>query len=140
MASQTGGFPIFAGKVLNVSWTLSEMFLVGPFNRPRKGEKRQIGNDPEEDRENPCKRTTRRKIGTDESNSGNPPFQNPSVPASLAFKCRFLFLFPEGSANCENLRFSAKICGFLRCPAPSKCRNFQEKGRICENLRFSAKI
>ena len=29
---------------------------------------------------------------------------------------------------CENLRFSAKIYGFLRFPAPSKCLNFQEKG------------
>ena len=28
---------------------------------------------------------------------------------------------------CENLWFSAKICGFLRFPAPSKCLNFQEK-------------
>ena len=43
-----------------------------------------------------------------------------------------------------NLRFTAKIfgflriCGFLRFPAPSKCLNFQEKGWICENLRFSA--
>ena len=26
-----------------------------------------------------------------------------------------------------NLWFSAKICGFLRFPAPSKCLNFQEK-------------
>ena len=41
---------------------------------------------------------------------------------------------------CENLRFSAKICSFLRFSAPSKCWNFQGKGRICENLRFSAKI
>ena len=41
---------------------------------------------------------------------------------------------------CENLRFSAKIRGFLRFPAPSKCLNFQAKGWICENLRFSAKI
>ena len=54
------------------------------------------------------------------------------------------------SPICGFLRFSAKIfgflrksavfCGFLRFPAPSKCLNFQEKGRICENLRFSAKI
>ena len=46
--------------------------------------------------------------------------------------------FPAGL--CENLRFSAKIRGFLRFPAPSTCLNFQEKGWICENLRFSAKI
>ena len=39
-----------------------------------------------------------------------------------------------------NLRFSAKICGFLRFNVPSKCLNFQKKGWICENLRFSAKI
>ena len=41
---------------------------------------------------------------------------------------------------CSFLRFSTKICGFMRFPVPSKCLNFQEKGRICENLRFSAKI
>ena len=29
---------------------------------------------------------------------------------------------------CENLQFSAKICGFMRFPAPFKCLNFQEKG------------
>ena len=40
---------------------------------------------------------------------------------------------------CDNLRFSAKICGF---PAPSECLNFQDKrgesAKICGFLRKSA--
>ena len=36
---------------------------------------------------------------------------------------------------CENLGFSAKICGCLRFPAPSACLNFQERDRV--NLRKS---
>ena len=31
-----GGFPLFSGKVLIVSWTLSGLFLAGAVNRPRK--------------------------------------------------------------------------------------------------------
>ena len=38
---------------------------------------------------------------------------------------------------CKNLLFSAKICGFLRFPAPSKCLDFQEK-KIWGSLRKSA--
>ena len=43
---------------------------------------------------------------------------------------------------CENLRFSAKICGFLRFPAPSKCWNFQlrKSAVFCENLRFGLSL
>ena len=33
---QTGGFPIFSGKVRIVSRTLSGLFLLGAANRPRK--------------------------------------------------------------------------------------------------------
>ena len=40
------------------------------------------------------------------------------------------------SPTCGFLRFSAKIFGFLRKAARSKCWNFQEKARICENLWF----
>ena len=36
---------------------------------------------------------------------------------------------------CENLRFSAKICGFLR----SKSLNFQEKGVNLRKSRFATK-
>ena len=43
---------------------------------------------------------------------------------------------------CENLlRFSARICGFLRFPAPSKCLNSRRRGesaKICGFLRESA--
>ena len=44
---------------------------------------------------------------------------------------------------CENLRFSAKICGFLRFSAPPKCCNSQEKrksAKISENLRKTANL
>ena len=42
------------------------------------------------------------------------------------------------SPICGFLRFPAKIGGFLRKSAPSKCLNFQEKGWICGFLRKSA--
>ena len=38
------------------------------------------------------------------------------------------------AVSCENLRFPAKICGFLRKAAFPKCFVFQEKARICKNL------
>ena len=53
-------------------------------------------------------------------------------------KLRFPAIF------CENLQFSAKSCGFLWFPAPSKCLSFQwnsSKGKsavFCENLRLGS--
>ena len=70
-----------------------------------------------------------------------PPGPTRPAPTQLKPSARTWFgpdfdpISTQSAVSCESLRFSAKICGFLRFPAPSKCFNFQEKGWICENLR-----
>ena len=89
----------------------------------------------------PCKFFSHGGVGTRALRSHRCPHHNACRAelkvTHLRWRCGFL---RKSAVFCENLRFSVKICGFLRFPAPSKCWNFQEKGWICENMRFSAKI
>ena len=85
---QTGGFPLFSGKVQILSRTLSGLFLVGALTRPRKRKRtnrenprtfpEQIGKIPEKTGKAP-KRTKMDKKRKDKSRSGNHPVKNPPV-------------------------------------------------------------
>ena len=82
---QTGGFPLFSGKVQIVSRTLSGLFLVGAVDRPRK----RKGTNRENPRTIPSKSGKSRKNREspkkgkkgqkrkDKSRSGNPPCLKP---------------------------------------------------------------
>ena len=85
---QTGGFPLFSGKVQIVSQTLSGLFLVGAVHRPRKRKRTnrenprrvpgQIGKIPEKSGKSQKGRKRTEKEGQVTSpDRENPPFETP---------------------------------------------------------------
>ena len=80
--SKPRGFPLFSGKVRIVSRTLSELFLIGAVNRPRKEEKDKIGKIPGQ---SPDKSGNSRKIGKGQNLKGPKIEKNQDRPPGLKF-------------------------------------------------------